>query len=244
MFGFRSGWFDQGAGGLPERGPQRGLAAGVVGVRGTDVVEALVQQGLVGRQRLDEVALVRGGVEGEALGGTGRGDPLASGVLRRGQGAGLVHGLGRVEDQGGARRHGLVQELGARDLGLCTVDGDGGRLPTRAGGEVDDTGLAGGGVVAGTDAPDLRERLVGRLRRPGRSKGEHGEDDRDRGQPRDLHATGGHWPPTARREKPSGVKTSWPSRMPRSASFSANFGRTPVALRWPLNRPCSSTPMP
>jgi len=39
-----------------------------------------------------------------------------------------------------------------------------------------------------------------------------------------------HRIPTAR-PAGSGWKTSGPRRMPRSASFSANFGRTPVALR-------------
>ena len=34
------------------------------------------------------------------------------------------------------------------------------------------------------------------------------------------------------------------SAMPWSASFSANFGRMPVLLRWPRKRPSSSTPMP
>ena len=96
--------------------------------------------------------------------------------------------------------------------------------------EVEDDLVAGG--VDPVDADDGRPPVLlggghaGRRRSDARDRHDGGDRPPD---PQQL----AHSRLTALRSWPSGENISGPRRMPWSASFSANFGRTPVAFSWP-----------
>ena len=221
----------QRAGGLAHGGPERGLAPPLLIGGRADLVDGRQQTGGIGGEALQQHALVVGGVDRELLGerpvvGPST-DPLACGLLGRGQRARRVHRLGGVEDQ----RVG-DEPLRGHLLGLdrghpVVVDADGALegVGLRTG---PDERRRVGRRVERVDGAHLPERGVGGLGPDGRGQAQQGQGEDGGGDAPER--AGAHWP-TVLRLKPSGWKTSWPRRMPRSASFSANLGRTPVAFR-------------
>ncbi len=186
---------------------------------------------VAGRLAVDElVHLLLGGLEATV------GDHRAGDVDGEDQRA--VHAGGAQELRGrGADLRTVLAERELLEVGGCTVvgevDRDGGRV-----GRVDLVDLELVGALLGRLVGDAPVGLGERARRDARD--DHGAQRQGRSQ----STQPAHLAPTARRVNCSGWNTSAPRRIPRSASFSANLGRTPVALRWPRKRPCSSMPMP
>ena len=153
-----------------------------------------------------------------------------------------VAGVDHVDDADGDADVGQLRGLHARDWLAVLLHLVGRRRRRGPDGQHGDVRV---GVLQRVDRAD-HEALVLIGARDARQPREQRDDEDDDSSETEVSEPEGraHQTAEALRAKTSGWKTSGPRRMPRSASFSANFGRTPVALRWPWKRPCSSTPMP